>query len=68
MARRPQPEIVESNSRPRAPARTAGVSRYWSGRICAMGGCTTTLSIYNPDPYCWIHQQPLPAPGRALRP
>jgi hypothetical protein len=68
MAGRPEREIASSNHPPRASARTGGISRYWAGRVCEMAGCTTTLSIYNPDPYCWTHQQPSPAPGRALRP
>lgn len=26
-----------------------------SGRVCAVPGCATRLSIYNSDPFCSIH-------------
>lgn len=31
------------------------VTSYGPGRRCAAPGCTTTLSRYNGDPMCWIH-------------
>lgn len=34
--------------------------RYRAGRTCATAGCTTTLSIYNPRPRCWAHDEPRP--------
>jgi len=27
------------------------------GRICKFTGCGHILSIYNPEPYCHVHQQ-----------
>jgi hypothetical protein len=32
------------------PAKT-----YNRGRVCSTAGCGTTLSLYNPNPRCWIH-------------
>jgi hypothetical protein len=32
------------------PART-----YGRGRVCSTEGCGTALSLYNPNPRCWIH-------------
>ena len=30
---------------------------YKEGRICKRKGCNTTLSIYNSDKYCYLHQR-----------
>jgi hypothetical protein len=34
-------------------------------RVCAEGGCSTVLSIYNGAAYCWVHEPPTfrPKPG-----
>jgi hypothetical protein len=48
--------------------RNGGVMRYGQGRVCFAPGCTTRLSVYNADTFCWMHQRPVPQPGRALRP
>jgi hypothetical protein len=32
------------------PARTFG-----RGRVCSRAGCGTKLSLYNPNPRCWMH-------------
>lgn len=29
---------------------------YPPGRICRSAACDTRLSIYNAEPYCWVHQ------------
>ena len=29
---------------------------YRFGRVCAVGGCRTRLSIYNGSEYCWVHE------------
>jgi hypothetical protein len=49
------------------PRRSGGIARYSTGRVCYWIGCTTRLSVYNADLYCWLHQQPAPQPGSALR-
>ena len=53
---------------PAAPPRSGWVKRYWPDRVCDAAGCTTRLSTYNPESFCWTHQQPHPLPGHALRP
>ena len=35
---------------------------YPKGRRCAIGGCTTILSIYNPGPRCWLCKDRHPSP------
>jgi hypothetical protein len=35
-------------------------------RSCSEHGCTTRLSIYNPSPFCWLHESA--APKRGLSP
>ena len=37
---------------------------YEAGRTCASEGCTTRLSSYNKNEYCWSHFQPVPKPAR----
>lgn len=37
---------------------------YDTGRCCAHDGCTTRLSSYNKNEYCWTHFQPVPKPAR----
>jgi hypothetical protein len=29
---------------------------YRFGRVCAVDGCHTRLSIYNGSEYCWVHE------------
>lgn len=31
------------------------VRTYGRGRVCSTAGCETTLSLYNPDPFCSVH-------------
>lgn len=33
-------------------------------RVCSADGCTTRLSSYNKNDYCWTHFQPIPRPAR----
>jgi hypothetical protein len=63
---RPMPAYTASLDRP-APLRAGWVARYGRGRVCVALGCTTNLSVYNADLYCWTHQRPVPKPGLALR-
>jgi hypothetical protein len=28
--------------------------------MCASDGCATVLSVYNPSPYCWQHEEAHP--------
>lgn len=37
---------------------------YEGGRTCAAAGCTTKLSSYNKNEFCWTHFQPVPKPAR----
>ena len=37
---------------------------YESGRTCGAKGCTTRLSAYNKNDFCWTHFQPIPKPAR----
>jgi hypothetical protein len=30
------------------------------GRVCAHPSCATQLSVYNPSPTCWQHEQAKP--------
>lgn len=41
---------------------------YGRGRACAADGCTTRLSAYNKNEYCWTHFQPVPKPARIPTP
>jgi hypothetical protein len=48
---------VTSNLRPRGVGRNSDrVAAYGHGRLCAEPDCTTVLSIYNPSPYCAVHE------------
>lgn len=37
---------------------------YDGGRHCAHKGCSTLISRYNKNEYCWRHYQPRPEPAR----
>ena len=37
---------------------------YDEGRHCAHPGCSTVISRYNKNEYCWRHFQPRPEPAR----
>ncbi len=37
---------------------------YDQGRHCAHSGCSTVISRYNKNEYCWRHFQPRPEPAR----
>ena len=37
---------------------------YDQGRHCAHPGCSTVISRYNKNEYCWRHFQPRPEPAR----
>ncbi len=39
-------------------ARAERVRTYAGGRICAVEGCLTVLSIYNPSRFCGLHAAP----------
>lgn len=41
---------------------------YGSGRVCQSEGCTTRISSYNKNEYCWTHFQPVPKPARIPTP
>jgi hypothetical protein len=30
---------------------------YRAGRVCSASGCTTVLSVYNPNRYCALHER-----------
>ena len=45
------------------PRKTYGVDR-----TCAASGCTTRLSAYNKNEFCWTHFQPVPRPARIPAP
>jgi len=54
-----------------APATQAErVRTYTAGRMCAVEGCQTVLSIYNPSRFCGLHSAPdrAGARRRPLRP
>ena len=34
--------------------------RFADGRVCAMPGCTTRLSVYNERAVCWQHDEVRP--------
>lgn len=34
------------------------VRTYGRGRVCSSSGCGTTLSLYNPHPFCSLHSTP----------
>jgi hypothetical protein len=51
----------------RAEGHRDRVRRFASGRVCEEAGCTTRLSMYNPSPWCWVHDSPrryFPVRGR----
>ncbi len=37
-------------------SKSARLATHPSSRTCSEGGCSTTLSIYNPSAYCWLHE------------
>ncbi len=39
------------------------VRTYGAGRVCAVEGCTTRLSRYNPSPCCSLHAKSMPSTG-----
>jgi hypothetical protein len=41
---------------------------YGGGRTCSEKGCTTRLSSYNKNEFCWQHFQPVPRPARIPTP
>lgn len=41
-------EVMEPRSKPQT---------YGHGRVCAVDGCGTVLSIYNPAPFCAVHSR-----------
>ncbi|MEE9298473.1 MAG: hypothetical protein V3V29_05500 [Acidimicrobiia bacterium] len=41
---------------------------YGRGRECTADGCTTRLSAYNKNEFCWTHFQPVPKPARIPTP
>jgi len=45
---------------------SAHVATYPRGRVCALDGCLTTLSVYNPDNYCSAHAHLAP-PEKPVR-
>ena len=34
--------------------------RFADGRVCAVPGCSTNLSVYNPRVVCWQHDEVRP--------
>jgi hypothetical protein len=44
------------------------VRSFGEDRTCAVLGCDTKLSRYNPDPYCWVHaDRSLPSAAKRTR-
>jgi len=41
---------------------------YGTNRVCAHEGCTTRISSYNKNDFCWTHHQPVPRPARIPTP
>ena len=41
---------------------------YGGDRVCAAADCTTRLSSYNKNEFCWTHFQPVPRPARISAP
>ncbi len=41
---------------------------YGRGRECTADECTTRLSAYNKNEFCWTHFQPVPKPARIPTP
>lgn len=41
---------------------------YGTDRTCSADGCTTRLSAYNKNDFCWNHFQPIPRPARIPTP
>ena len=37
------------------------LARHPKGRVCAIGGCNTRLSSYNPSRFCYFHDQQVEA-------
>jgi hypothetical protein len=47
-----------------------GPQRYGEGRVCALPGCGTLLSIYNAESFCAVHEhlaEPTPQAYRKRR-
>ena len=50
--------------------RAARAGRLAPPRVCAVEGCTTRLSVYNTQSYCWLHRHlagEVPRRERSLR-
>lgn len=43
-------------------SKTNSVTSYPARRTCSESSCSTTLSIYNPSAYCWLHERFAPRP------
>jgi hypothetical protein len=57
-------EQVPRHGEVRLPGgRSEPVRTYGAGRVCAVVGCTTRLSRYNPSPYCSLHAKAMPPMG-----
>jgi hypothetical protein len=52
-----------------APPPRAGekVSSHPAGRVCQHEYCTTVLSVYNPSPFCGVHEPRTFRTGTTLR-
>jgi hypothetical protein len=36
------------------------IRSFGENRVCAAAGCTTKLSRYNPDDWCYVHRDQIP--------
>ena len=43
------------------------VDSFGEGRVCAVPGCATALSRYNPNGACWLHDDSVTPPARWAR-
>lgn len=72
MTRAPESTTVDAVMRGRMAAGEARTnSVHERGRVCTEPGCATVLSVYNPSPWCWQHEEPhtyvLQAPRKRRR-
>ena len=68
----PDTEAVETELRPPAPGERRRTGRghidsFGEGRICAVAGCSTALSRYNPSVACWLHDDSVMPAARWAR-
>jgi len=53
--------MAAKRSNPIRPSTEPAVRSFGEARPCRSSGCTTKLSRYNPDEFCSIHRDQIPA-------